>query len=204
VNVAKLVSLAFVMVAGPQILTAIFLATTPKWRQNSASFVVGAALSITTIATLAFVLGTGASHKGASNKTLSIVILVLLLLAAVHKFVTRKQSKPPKWMGELEAATPGKAFKLGFLLLGVFPSDILTAIAVGGYAASHHQPWWQILPFVLMTLLLLALPALMLFVFGAKAQALMPKVRDWMGANSWVISEIVLGLFIVLTLNSLR
>ena len=203
VNVAKLVSLAFVMVAGPQILTAIFLATTPKWRQDSASFVGGAAMSITTVASLAFVLGTGASHQGASNNTLDIVILVLLLFAALHKFLTRKQSEPPKWMGKLESATPGKAFKLGFLLLGVFPSDILTAVAVGGYAVSHHQSWWAIVPFVLMTLLLLALPALLLMVFGAKAQALMPKARDWMSANSWVISEIVLGMFIALTISSL-
>jgi hypothetical protein len=39
VNLAKVPSLAFVMIAGPQILTAIFLATTPKWRQNSAAFI---------------------------------------------------------------------------------------------------------------------------------------------------------------------
>jgi hypothetical protein len=203
VNVAKLVSLAFVMVAGPQMLTAIFLATTPKWRQNSASFVLGAALSITTITTLAFLLGTGASDQGTSNTTLNIVILVLLLAAAWHKFATRKQSKPPKWMGELEAATPGMAFRLGFLLLGIFPSDILTSIAVGGYVVSHHEPWWQILPFVLMTLLLLAIPSLLLLVLGRRAQAFLPKARDWMSANSWVISEIVLALFIVLTLGSL-
>jgi len=202
-DLAKLLSLSFVMIAGPQILTAIFLATTPKWRQNSASFLAGAGLSITTVATLAFLLGTGASHQGASNTTLNVVILVLLLVAAWHKFATRKQSKPPKWMGELEAATPGKAFRLGFLLLGVFPSDILTAVAVGGYVVSHHESWWQILPFVLMTLLLLALPALLLLAFGARAQAFLPKARDWMSANSWVISEIVLGLFIVLTLGSL-
>jgi len=31
VNLAKLLPLAFVMIAGPQILTAIFLATTEKW-----------------------------------------------------------------------------------------------------------------------------------------------------------------------------
>jgi hypothetical protein len=68
---------------------------------------------------------------------------------------------------------------------------------------SHHEPWWQILPFVLMTLLLLAIPSLLLLVLGQRAQAFLPKARDWMSANSWVISEIVLALFIVLTLGSL-
>jgi hypothetical protein len=31
----------------------------------------------------------------------------------------------------------------------------------------------------------------------------LPKVRDWMNDNSWVVSELVIGLFIVLTLNNL-
>jgi hypothetical protein len=39
--------MAFVMIAGPQILSAIFLATSESWRRNSAAYVAGAALSIT-------------------------------------------------------------------------------------------------------------------------------------------------------------
>ena len=124
------------MIAGPQILAAIFLATTEKWRANSSAFVAGAAVSITTIATIAYLLGIGAVEPGTSKTTLDVVILVLLLAAAVHKYVTRKQSTPPKWMGKLEEAQPKGSFRLGFLLLGVFPSDILTSIAVGG----RHRP----------------------------------------------------------------
>ena len=56
------------------------------------------------------------------NDTIYVVVLVLLLFAAIHTFRTRKESQPPKWMGKLQAATPGFSFKLGFLLLGVFPT----------------------------------------------------------------------------------
>jgi hypothetical protein len=28
-------------------------------------------------------------------------------------------------------------------------------------------------------------------------------VRDWMNDNSWIVSEIVIGLFVLLTLNSI-
>ncbi len=202
-NLGKILSLAFVMVAGPQILTAIFLATTEKWRPNSAAFIAGAGISITAIATGAFLLGAGASNQGASNKALQIIVLLLLVAAAVHTFVTRKQSKPPKWMGQLEAAQPKTSFNLGFLLLGLFPADFFTSVAVGGFAASQNDSWWQILPFVLMSLLLLALPSLLLFAFGPKAEAFLPKARDWMSNNSWVVSEIVIVLFIVLTANSI-
>lgn len=202
-NVAKLLSLSFVMIAGPQILTAIFLATTEKWRSNSAALIAGAAISVTAVASIGFLLGTGASDRGASGNTLNYVILVLLVAAGVHKFLTRKQSKPPAWMGKLESADPRESFKLGFLLLGLFPSDILTGLAVGGSVVSNGDPWVAILPFVLMTLLLLGLPALLLVVLGSRGQAFMPKARDWMSTNSWVVSEIVLALFIGLTLGGI-
>ena len=195
--------MAFVMIAGPQILSAIFLATSESWRRNSAAYVAGAALSITLIVTIAFFVGSGASDAGASHDTLDIVVLVLLVAAALDKFIRRKQSEPPKWMGKLETAHARFSFRLGFLLLGVFPTDILTSWAVGTYLSNHGDPWWHLLPFVLLTLLLLALPALLLLVFGQRAQEFLPKARDWMNTNSWVVSEIVIALFIVITANSL-
>jgi hypothetical protein len=202
-TLARLLPLAFVMIAGPQILSSIFLATTENWRKNSAAFIAGAAIAIGLISSVGYLVSTGAKDQGTSNTTLDIIILVLLLAAAVHKYLTRKQSKPPKWMGKLETIKPSGAFKLGFLLLGIFPTDILTALAVGGSASSNGEPWWHLVGFMSLTLLLVALPALTVLIFGKKAEALMPKVRDWMNDNSWVVSEIVLGLFIALTISGL-
>jgi thiol:disulfide interchange protein len=85
----------------------------------------------------------------------------------------------------------------------VFPTDILTSWAVGTYLSTHDDPWWQLLPFLLLTLLLLALPALLLLLFGQRAQAFLPKARDWMNTNSWVVNEIVIVFFIAVTANSL-
>ena len=202
-NWAKILPMAFVMIAGPQILSAIFLATSENWRRNSAAYIAGAALSITVIVTIAFFVGSGASDAGVSHDTLDIVVLVLLVAAALYKFIRRKESKPPKWMGKLETAHPRFSFRLGFLLLGVFPTDILTSWAVGTYLSNHGDPWWHLLPFVLLTLLLLALPALLILVFGQRAQAFLPKARDWMDTNSWVVSEIVIVFFIIIVANSL-
>jgi Sap, sulfolipid-1-addressing protein len=203
VNILKILPMAFVMIAGPQILSAIFLATSENWRGNSAAYVAGAALSITAIVTIAFFAGSGASDAGASNEALQIVVLALLVAAALRTYLKREESEPPKWMGKLQTASPRFSFRLGFLLLGVFPTDILTSFAVGSYLASHGDPWWHYFPFVLVTLLLLAAPALLLVVLGQRGQALLPKARDWMNNNSWVVSEIVIGLFIVITVNSL-
>jgi threonine/homoserine/homoserine lactone efflux protein len=203
VTLTKIIPLALVMIAGPQILSAIFLATSENWRHNSAAYVTGAAISITTIVTLAFFLSSGASKHGASGNTLDIIFMVLLVAAGIHTFWTRKTSKPPKWMGALETAQPKRSFRLGFLLLGVFPTDILTSVAVGGSVARHDDPWWQVLPFVLLTLLFIALPALLLLTLGQRGQRLLPKVRDWMNNNSWIVSEIVIGLFVAITASSL-
>ena len=38
---------------------------------------------------------------------------------------------------------------------------------------------------------------------GEKGKTLLPKVRDWMNANSWIVSERVIGLFVVITASSL-
>ena len=106
-------------------------------------------------------------------------------------------------MGKLQTASPKFSFRLGFLLLGVFPTDILTSFAAGSYLSSHGDPWWHLLPFLALTLLFPALPAILIIVFGKRAEAMLPKVRDWMNANSWVVSEAVLVFFILITANSL-
>jgi len=203
VNLVKILPMAIVMIAGPQILSAIFLVTSENWRRNSIAYLAGASLSITAIVTIAFFAQIGAAHGGASKDSVYIVILVLLVLAAWHTYAKRKESEPPKWMGRLQTASPGFSFKLGFLLLGVFPTDILTSFAVGSYLSSHGDPWWHFLPFLGLTLLLLGSPFIAIFVGGQRAQRFLPKARDWMNENSWVVSEIVIVFFIALTADSL-
>jgi hypothetical protein len=203
VNLLTILPLAFVMIAGPQLLSAIFLATSEKWQRNTAAYLAGAALSITLIVSIAYFASSGAPRQGGSNNVVDIIVLVLLLAAMVHVFLTRKTSEPPKWMGKLETANPKFSLTLGFLLLGVFPTDILTSVAVGSYLSSHGDPWWHLLPFLALTLLFLALPALLLLVFGKRGRDFLPKVRNWMNTNSWVVSEIVLVFFIAIVINSL-
>jgi Sap, sulfolipid-1-addressing protein len=199
----KLLPMAFVMIAGPQILSAVFLATSEDWKRSSAAYVLGASLSITLFVTLAYLLLNEASNQGASNDALYVIVLVLLVAAALRTYLKREESEPPKWMGKLQTANPRFAFTLGFLLLGVFPTDILTSVAMGTYLAGHGDPWWHALPFIGLTLFFLSLPALTLLAFGERGQAFLPKARDWMNNNSWVVNEIVLGLFIVLTASNL-
>ncbi len=139
------------------------------------------------------------SGGGSSSATIDIVVLVLL----VYVFLKRKKSEPPKWMGRLQTATPKFALVLGLLLLGVFPTDIITSVTVGARLANEGSPWVDGLPFIVLTLLLLALPVILVILLGNRAKVFLPKARDWMNTNSWIVNEIVIVFFIVITINSL-
>ena len=206
-NLASVLPLAFVMIAGPQIISAVFFATSVNWKGTSAAYVLGAAISITAFFTIAYFVAKGAksggAEKGSSEDWLDIVVLALLLVAMVYTFLKRKVSEPPKWMGRLQAATPRFAFTLGLLLLGIFPTDIVTSFSAGAHLAGRGAPWVDGLPFIGLTLLFLGLPALLVVVLGHRAKVFLPKVREWMNTNSWIVSEVVIVFFIVITINSL-
>lgn len=204
-DLAAVLPLAFVMVAGPQIISAFFFATSADWRKASLAYVLGASLSITAVVTIAYFTAKGATGGDSGGdsglSTIDYVIVALLIFAMVYTFRSRNDSEPPKWMGKLQDATPRFALILGFLLLGFFPSDLVTSITVGSHLGNKGDPWWDVVPFVLFTLLLLGLPALAVALLGRRAQDFLPKVRNWMDSNSWIISEVVLVFFIVIILS---
>jgi uncharacterized membrane protein len=207
VSLVQTLPLAFVMIAGPQIISSFFLATSERWAAASLAYVAGAAISITTFVTIAYLLAAGAKtaadNDHTTNRVLDWTILVLLLILIARVYLTRKTSTPPKWMGKLQQAGPKFSFALGFLLLGIFPTDILTSVTVGLHLARHGDPWWHCLPFVALTLLLLGLPAIGVVLLGRRADVVLPKVRNWMTQNGWVVSEVVLVFFLAITVDSL-
>ncbi|MFD2080556.1 Sap, sulfolipid-1-addressing protein [Actinopolymorpha cephalotaxi] len=208
-DLLTILPLAIVMVAGPQIISAVFLATNPRWGRCSLAYVFGAALSITAVCTVAYLAASvvrklvGASAPESSRRWFYVVIFLLLLYAMVYVFLHRKRPDPPAWMGKLQEANVKFAFVLGFLLLGFFPSDLVTSLTVGLKLATDARPWWHMLPFIGLSLLLLGLPALCVLALGERGRRALPRLRDWMNNNSWIISEAVIVLFIVLTVQNL-
>lgn len=202
-NLAKVLPMAIVMIAGPQILSAIFLATSERWRANSIAYVLGAAISISIVVTAAYILGDGIATSDSGSETVYWIIVGLLVVLAVRVYVRREESEPPKWMGKLQAASPGFSFKLGLLLLGIFPTDIITSVAVGSFLGSQGDPLWHAIPFLALTLVLLGSPSLLVTLMGERGQRLLPRVRNWMNANSWLVNEFVILLFVALTVNNI-
>lgn len=206
-NILTILPMAVVMVAGPQIVSAILLATSEGARRNSLAFLSGVGIAVTAGVSLFYFVGgaanSGGTSPGASSDVLDYVIIALLVVLAVWVYAKRKETRQPAWMGKLQTATPAYAFRLGLLLFLLMPTDIITMITVGNYLGNHGSPWWHSLLFVGMTLLLAGAPLLVLLLFGKRANEVLPKVRDWMNSNSWIVSEAVIALFLVLEISSL-
>jgi len=203
-DLVKVLPMAFVMIAGPQVISAFFFATSPSWKRISAAYVFGAAVSISLVVGAAYLLTKGAGEGDEANgglTTTDYVVLALLAFAAIHTYLKRKESEPPKWMGKLQSATPKTTFVLGFLLLGFFPSDLVTSITVGSFLANRGDTYLHALPFILLTLLFLSLPALAVVAMSERAQTVLPRARDWMNQNSWIVSEVVIVFFIAIILS---
>ena len=206
-DLLKVLPLAVVMIAGPQMVTAIMLVTSHRPRQNSFAFVGGAVLA-TILATSVFyvvarLLKLKASTKGSGSVTIDWVLVAVLLLAAIWVFRGRKKSEPPKWMSTLQSESPRGAAILGLVLFLVMPTDVMMTFTVGAYLASHGSPLWHASGFWVLTALLVALPLLILLLLGKHADTLLPRMRDWMNANSWVVSEVVIAFFLVMEIKTI-
>ncbi|WFE39198.1 GAP family protein [Micromonospora sp. WMMD998] len=209
-NLLTVLPLAFVMVAGPQLVSAVFLAASRDPRRSSVAYLAGAALGVLIPLTVWYGVfravrhsaGNGAKDSG-SRHLIDWIVLVLLLVLMVITFLRRERNQPPGWMRRLEDPRPAFAFGLGVVLFLAMPSDEVTMASVAGSLAGHDRPWWHLLPFLVLTVLLLALPLLALVLLGARAERLLPKVRDWSNAHSWIISEAVILIFVAIVLSDL-
>jgi threonine/homoserine/homoserine lactone efflux protein len=193
--------MAVVMSAGPQIVTATFFATSQGAKRNSLAFLAGVATSTTIGVTVFFLLGSGIAGKQEERKDwLDWLIIALLVFLLIWVFLKRKETHPPKWMGRLQSANARFAVTIGLLLYLLMPTDLIAMATVGSYIAHQGEPWWHTLGFVVLTTLIAGLPFIVLLAMGKRAESVLPRIREWMNANSWMVNEAVLLFFLAMTL----
>jgi Sap, sulfolipid-1-addressing protein len=197
--------LAFTMMAGPQEMTAILFVTHPTPVKVSLAFLTGVTVAMV-LETAIFYLLAGTldlgdpSDRGSSGTVVQLVLAGLLALLAIRTYRRRETIEPPKWLGGMMEASPMKALTTGFVLILVMPTDVITMATVAANLQQNDSSLIDALPFWGLTLLIAALPLLSYLLLGQRAKLAMPKVRDWMFDNSWLVNIIVLGIFIVLIL----
>jgi hypothetical protein len=201
--------LAITMNAGPQIMSALIFVTASKPLKLSAYFLTGVIIAVSVGVTVTFGLATlfgnsislgDSSDSGSLGHIVQYLLVGLLVVASIRSYLTRATSEPPRWLGAMQNAKPGTAFLAGLLLLSVFPSDFVVLMTVGVNLAQSGASLLAALPFVATTILIAAMPMLSYLLFRRRAEVLMPKVRDWMNTNSWLVNIIVYIVFILLIL----
>jgi hypothetical protein len=201
--------LAITMNAGPQIMSALIFVTASKPLKLSAYFITGVVIAVTVGVTITFTIASalgGSISLGDSSDASSLgniiqyVLVGLLVVLSIRSYLTRATSEPPRWLGTMQNAEPRTAFLAGLLLLSIFPSDFVVLMTVGVNLAQSGASLVAALPFVATTILIAALPMLSYLLFRRRAEVLMPKVRDWMNTNSWLVNIIVYIVFILLIL----
>ena len=202
--------LAITMNAGPQIMSAIIFITASKPLKLSAYFLAGVVIAVTAGVTITYALGTvlggsfslgDPSDSGSLGNIIQYLLVGLLVFLSIRSYLGRETIDPPGWLGALQNANPRTAFTTGLLLLSVFPSDLVILVTVGVNLAQNNASLLGAVPFIAATILIAALPVLSYLLFRRRAQRVMPKVRDWMNKNSWLVNIIVYVVFILLILS---
>jgi hypothetical protein len=205
----SVIPLAITMNAGPQIMSAIIFITANKPLKLSAYFLGGVVIAVTAGVTISYTLATtlgnsislgDPSNSGSLGNIIQYLLVGLLVFLSIKNYVGRETIEPPGWLGALQNANPRTAFMTGLLLLSVFPSDLVILVTVGVNLAQNNASLLGAVPFIVATILIAALPVLSYLLFRRRAQQIMPKVRDWMNTNSWLVNIIVYVVFIVLIL----
>ncbi|WP_405428712.1 GAP family protein [Micromonospora sp. NBC_00617] len=212
-NVLPVLPLAVVMVAGSQLVVAVFLASSDRPRAASLGFLAGAGLVVAVGVTVSWLLtrllgGLATDASAAASRidrgpAIDLVVLALLVCLALVVWLRRNRSGPPRWLGSVGHADPRWASRMGALLFVVTPTDDLIMATVGATVARHNLPWWHLVPFVLLTVLLLAVPLLALVLLGQKAARVLARMRKWAEGHSWIVNETVIAFFALLTVLDL-
>ncbi|MFG2165313.1 GAP family protein [Micromonospora chersina] len=213
-NFLTILPLAVVMVAGTQVVAAVLLASAERPRAASLGYLAGAGAVVVTGVTLSWLLTRALRGPEARAETdvvrfertasrIDWAVLALLVVLGVVVYLRRHRTGPPRWMGRLRRADPGYALRLGVVLVATAPTDDLTMAAVGASVARHDLAWWHLLPFVLLTLGLLAVPLLILLLARGRAATALPRLRAWTDRHGWVVSEVVIAFFALVTVLDL-
>lgn len=198
----QLLPLALTMMVGPQIITAILLTTAKDVVKPSLAYIGGVAFAATTgtlvLYTIASIFSLSKSDSDEPSQTalvIQTILVILLILASLRTYRRRATSSMPAWMGKLQTISPRDAFKTALSLIYLMPSDLAIMSTVAINLASNNSGV-RLVPFIIATTLVAALPLLAYLVLRKKAILVMPKVRNWMEHNSWVVSIAAYSIFI--------
>jgi predicted neutral ceramidase superfamily lipid hydrolase len=202
----EVLPLALTMNLGPGIITAIIVMTGNKPIKKTLLYLAGAATGVAVMGFVAFLIfdlvnkGGISSGQSTTSRVLNYVFAGLLVLLGVWVFTQRKKAQKPRWMASIQDASSKRIFTMGLLFYSVFPSDFVVLLTVGFMLAKNKMHFYSMYPFFALTLLIAAIPVLSFLILRKRAERMMPRVRDWLDSHGWIINEVVIVFFILMTM----
>lgn len=192
------------MVSPMPIVAVVMMLTGERAPSNGLAFVLGWLVGIGALGTLVLLLAGPGAGGGAEPPTWASVLKLFLgaglLVLALRHWRSRPRpgttAAPPAWMAAIDSVTPVKAFGLALLLGAVNPKNLLIVVSAATIIAhATADRGEQLVALVLYTLLGtvgVAAPVVIYLAMGARAAAVLGRLRDWLVNNNSVIVLVLL------------
>ncbi len=195
------------------IIAVVLILATPAGRLNAPAFAAGGVVAVALITVVvAVALGVAGAEAGSGSDPSTwvsigrIALGSLLLWFAAGQWRGRpRQGDPepesPAWMRRVETLTPMRAARMGVLLCGVNPKNLIlivaaaAAIAAGGGSGADQVA--AIAVFTGLAMLGVLLPIAASVLLGERADARLDDLRAWMVRQSAAIVAVIAALIAV-------
>lgn len=205
--IAQVIPLGVAVAFSPlPIIAVVLILATPAGRGNALAFAAGGVAAVALIgagATLvAGAFGADAASDGGPSTWVSIARLVLgllLLWFALGQWRARpapdEGPELPAWMEAVDTLTPRRAARMGVLLCGVNPKNLVlilaAAAAIAATGASTGEQAAALAVFVVLAMLGVVLPIAASVLLGERASRALEAVRTWMVRESTTIIAVI-------------
>jgi len=190
------------------IIPVILLLFTRRALATSSSFLAGWVIGIVTATTVFVLLAEVLEDRDYTPTWASwarIVLGIALVVLGVLEWLNRRaKDEPPAWMQSIEAATPRRALRLGFLLSAANPKILLLAaaagLAIGAETASPVAVVGSVVLFTVVAASTVAVPVLLYSILGDRILPPLGTAKNWMQENNAAVMAVFLAVIGLLLL----
>lgn len=191
------------------VIAMILMLITPKARSNGIAFALGWVLGLFLVGFGALLMATavGLSTEKAAETGVAwgkVVLGLLFLWLAVRQWRARprpgEEPVMPRWMGAIDAFTPGKALGLAAVLSGVNPKNLVLTLSAAAAVAqvpdlSGGERAVAMVVYIVLASLTVLAPLAVYLTMGAKASEVLSGWRQWLAQHNAAIMFVLFLVF---------
>ncbi len=207
-NISDYIFYSIIMVTGPQLIVPITLLLNTNVRKVSLYYICGAFLgTVGMVGVLSILLNMFGENldnifRFDGKGTIRLAVVAILVFLIIKSIVKRNEESSSKVVDLAVKGAPSTVFKISILLFAIFPTDLMTNIVMAKYIVLDNNNFiLSILPLALINAMFVAIPFILYLIFKEKIEKKVPKIRNTLEKNSWIINVVINSAFIYLLLK---